>query len=254
MATFYLGTHETSWLATAGVPLFVSRRRLAARRTLPRAAAPWALDSGGFTELSMFGRWSITPREYSEEVRRYREEIGQLSFAAPMDWMCEPHVTKKTGLTVAEHQARTVANYLELQDLAPDLPWIPVLQGWRTWDYWHHVEMYAAAGVQLAALPLVGVGTVCRRQALASAAGIIQSLATVYGLRLHGFGFKKQGIRQCSAVLASADSMAWSAVARREPALPGHPHKNCANCLEYALLWREELPDEWLGLPQAEAA
>ena len=49
---FYLGTHQTGWLAKLDVPLFVSRRRLATLRKLPRAVGSWALDSGGFTELS----------------------------------------------------------------------------------------------------------------------------------------------------------------------------------------------------------
>ncbi len=34
---------------------------------------------------------------------RYRDEIGCLLWAAPQDWMCEPWITAKTGLTVAEH-------------------------------------------------------------------------------------------------------------------------------------------------------
>jgi hypothetical protein len=39
--------------------------------------------------------------------------------------------------------------------------------------------------------------------------------------------------------LASADSMAWSYAARREPRLPGRTgHPNCANCLRYAASWR----------------
>ena len=38
--------------------------------------------------------------------------------------------------------------------------------------------------------------------------------------------------------LASADSLAWSYDARRRPPLPGHTHKNCANCQPYALTWR----------------
>ena len=46
-----------------------------------------------------------------------------------MDWMCEPAMLARTGLTVAEHQAGTVANYLELRAAAPELPFIPVLQG-----------------------------------------------------------------------------------------------------------------------------
>ncbi len=43
------------------------------------------------------------------------------------------------------------------------------------------------------------------------------------------------------AYLESADSMAWSFSARRAPPLPGHSHKDCANCLEYALRWYEKL-------------
>lgn len=245
--TFYLGTHQPGWLATAGVPLFVSRRRLVGRRSLPRAIAPWSLDSGGFTELDMHGRWTVDARTYAREARRFRDEIGSLCFAAPQDWMCEPWIIQKTGLSVEEHQIRTLDNFLELRSIAPDVPWIPVVQGWRVTDYWRHVEDYAARGVDLVAEPLVGVGTVCRRQALASASGIMSSLSTVYGLKLHGFGFKKQGLRDACPGLISADSMAWSMVARREKALPGCTHANCANCLTFARLWREELPDEWLS-------
>ena len=49
--TFYMGSHQPHWLATTEVPLFVSHRRLAARRSFPRAATAWALDSGAYSEL-----------------------------------------------------------------------------------------------------------------------------------------------------------------------------------------------------------
>lgn len=81
--TFYLGSHQPHWLATAGVPLFISHRRLADRKTLPRATAEWALDSGAFSELSLYGEWRTTVREYHRAVRRYDDEIGKLSWAAP---------------------------------------------------------------------------------------------------------------------------------------------------------------------------
>lgn len=64
MKVFYLGTHLPEFLSTAGVPLFVSHRRLAQRKTLPRAAAGRALDSGAYTELLLFGQWSTTARQY----------------------------------------------------------------------------------------------------------------------------------------------------------------------------------------------
>lgn len=233
---FYLGTHQPHWLATSDVPLFVSRRRLAGRRSLPRARVPWALDSGGFTELAMHGRWTVSAAQYAAEARRFRDEIGRMEWAAPQDWMCEPWMLARTGLSVAEHQRRTVDNLLELRALAPDLPWVPVLQGWALTDYLAHVEMYDRAGVDLRAEPLAGLGSVCRRQGMAEAERIVRALAAL-GIRLHGFGFKLAGIARCADALASADSMAWSYAARRESPLPGCQHRNCANCWRYARRW-----------------
>ena len=157
---------------------------------------------------------------------------------------------KRTGLTVACHQARTIANYLELRAVAPDLPIIPVLQGWALTDYWRHVEAYYAAGVDLGSLPLVGVGTVCRRQSTSMATALLGSLKAE-GLKLHGFGFKLQGLRASAGSLESADSMAWSYNARRNPPRAECSHMNCANCLPYALEWREKIQGL---LPNAEAS
>src|SRR5262245_53587207 len=158
---FFLGTHQVDWLEKLDVPLFVSRIRLEKRKSLPRALGPWALDSGGFSELDDTGRWSISAKEYVRQVRRYASEIGNLQWAAVMDWMCEPRVRAKTLASVEEHLQRTIASYLELQQLAPELPWVPVLQDWGIGDYWRHIEMYGRAGVDLFGLPLVGVGSVC---------------------------------------------------------------------------------------------
>lgn len=240
---FWLGTHETSWLAKAGVPLFVSHRRLALRKRLLVAAGPWALDSGGFTELNLYGRWVTTEAEYVAAVRRYAVEIGNLEWAAPMDWMCEPFVIDKTGLSVEEHQRRTVENYVSLRATAPELPFIPVLQGWTMADYLHCVDLYAAAGVDLRALPLVGIGSVCRRQNTGEVDLIVSAIAEM-GIALHGFGVKTVGLSRYADQLSSADSLAWSYRARNSPPMRGCWHGllgtgSCANCLRFALRWRE---------------
>ena len=238
-AGFFLGTHQPAWLARLDVPLFCSHRTLRARRTLPRARARWALDSGGFTELSLYGGWQTTPGEYADAVARYVAEVGALSWASPQDWMCEPAMLARTGRTVADHQAATVDNYCTLRQLARGLPFIPVIQGWRLHDYVACIERYAAAGVDLAAAPLVGLGSVCRRQATGEIGAIVAELAAA-GLRLHGFGVKRQGLAGYADLLTSADSMAWSYAARRRPPLPGcRRHRNCANCPRYALAWRQ---------------
>jgi hypothetical protein len=238
---FFLGTHHPHWLASAGVPLFVSRRRLVRRRTLPVAAGPWALDSGAFTELSLHGRWTIGPAGYAGEVCRYREDIGRLRWVAIQDYMCEPFILAQTGFSIAVHQERTTQSYLDLTALAPDVPWAPVLQGWRLDDYLDHADAYRAAGVDLHAAPVVGVGSICRRQATREVVEILAALSRL-GLELHAFGLKTAGLRRCSAFLASADSMAWSFEARRRRRpLEGCTHKSCANCLRYALRWRKHV-------------
>jgi hypothetical protein len=186
---FYLGTHRPSWLwKVTDVPLFPVLGELRARRShFPAATTDWALDSGGFTELSKHGRWTVVPEDYAAFVRRCSEELGRLQWASPQDWMCEPWIVAKTGLSVAEHQRRTIENYLTLRTIAPDLPFIPVLQGWTLDDYHRHVDDYAAAGVDLTTEPTVGVGSVCRRQATAEIVWIIEQLRG-RGLRVHGFG------------------------------------------------------------------
>lgn len=242
---FFLGTHHPGWLSNLTVPMFVSDRRLRTYKTLPRARSSWALDSGGFTELSAYGTWDHgpSPRQYVTRIRRYRNEIGNLRWAAPQDWMCEPFITARTGLTVADHQRRTIDNLICLRSLAPDLPIIPVLQGWTLADYLRCADLYEQRGIDLPAQQLVGVGSVCRRQATADTETLITALHERGITRLHGFGFKIQGLIRCGHLLTSADSMAWSYAARRQPPLPGceHRHRNCANCPRYACQWYDHV-------------
>lgn len=235
--TYWLGTHQVNWLRESGLPLFISYRRIARYRSLPLASAPWCIDSGGFTELGMHGRWCVDERDYAADVQRYQREVGSLAWATPMDWMCEPHILKRTGLSVREHQHLTVRSYLQLRDLAPGVSWTPVLQGWTQDDYLRCWHLYDLHGVDLGRSPIVGVGTICKRQGTLEVAKLLRRLAGD-GLRLHGFGLKLTALQQIGPLLASADSLAWSYDARRKPPLAGHTHKNCANCIDWARAWR----------------
>jgi hypothetical protein len=255
--TFYLGAHQPRWLETSPVPLFVSARRLATYKRdgdpFPKGRCLWALDSGGFTELQQYGRWTMDEDTYGGMVYRFMDNGAVPFFCAPQDWMCEPAVIAGgewngvtfagTGLSVAIHQELTIENLLYLRENFPAAPWIPVLQGWTLDDYLSHVEQYEAAGVDLAAEPLVGLGSVCRRQSTAEI-GLMTGTLAAKGLRLHGFGVKSQGLAQYAHNLVSADSLAWSSSARREQLrLPGctHEAKDCRNCLDYAITWRERV-------------
>lgn len=171
-------------------------------------------------------------------MARYSEEIGSLDWAAPQDWMCEPWILQKTGLTIYDHQCLTIESFLRLRAKSKAHV-IPVLQGWNLMDYHRHFEMYQQAGIELDTEPTVGIGSVCRRQ---STEEIEQIVGSLQGLNLHGFGVKTNGLSRYGDKLFSADSMAWSFRARRSEPLPGCVgHKNCANCIRYAREWRQKL-------------
>lgn len=251
---FYLGTHIKSWLWREDTedlaPFFVSWVRLRRRKTpyVHRARQPWAMDSGGFSEIALHGRWLSTPAQYVEAVEQYSAELGNMEWAAQQDWMCEPQMIAKTGLSVREHQERTVGNYLQLKHLAPHLPIAPVLQGWEIDDYHLAVQMFESAGVDLRSLPVVGVGSVCRRQATTEICDLFEKLS-VYGLRLHGFGVKTQGIAAYGEYLSSADSMAWSSAAGYFGTIPecAGKHQSCSNCPEWARQWRRQVLSRVIG-------
>ncbi|MFJ9351798.1 hypothetical protein [Streptomyces sp. NPDC101237] len=250
---FYLTTHKRHWIKLTDVPLFLKSEHFAAAVKLYPALGPYAVDSGGFTELQRHGQWTRTPRQYVDDLRRIWEHVGPYDWAAPQDWMCEDLIIHGgqvgktvfvgTHLNVQEHQRRTVANFLELRSLAPDLRIAPVLQGDTVPAYERCVELYERAGVDLRAEPVVGLGSVCRLQSTLKGAEIVTAMAA-HGFKLHGFGFKTLGLAKVGHLLASSDSAAWSSHARRRPAMPGHTHKNCANCIDYALDWRTRVLDK----------
>jgi hypothetical protein len=237
---FYLGTHHPNWLGQVDVPLFISHRRLVKRKTFPRASAAWALDSGAFTEIKSYGEWTTSPAEYACFARRYADEVGQMAWASPQDWMCEPFMLERTGKSIEEHQQLTVENVIDLRLLTGEVHFIPVLQGWTIDDYLRCWELYECAGITLEDEPLVGVGSVCRRQGTAEVFDVFDRLRP---LKMHGFGVKLLGLSRLASVLHSSDSMAWSFDARRSDPMPGHTHMNCANCIEYALAWRQRVID-----------
>ena len=244
---FWMGTHMLSHIERTDVPLFISFRQLRKRKKKPfKQHGEIAIDSGGFTELNLYGEWKTTPEEYVNELKRIQELGLTFSWASPQDWMVEPFMLEKTGLSIEEHQKRTVENLIKLRSLTNEIHFIPVLQGQTIEDYFAHFEMYEIANFDLRNEKLVGVGSVCRRESTDEIGSIMKALASK-GLKLHGFGVKKGGIEKYGDLLSSSDSLAWSFNGRyakercskcqtrdRRP-------KNCANCLEYALEWRESI-------------
>lgn len=171
----------------------------------------------GFTELKDHGRYRNSPAEYARQVLRW-SRVGNLAAAVSQDFMCEPFILAKTGLTVADHQRLTVERYDALRELVGGAAYVlPVLQGYEPREYLDHLRQYSD---RLVVGQWVGVGSVCKRNA--DLGEVEQVLVTIRRarpeLRLHGFGLKVTALRSSLVreSLHSADSMAWSYAARRE--------------------------------------
>lgn len=212
---FFIGLHQPSD-AKHFDAVFVSINRIR-DRVGPFKVGDWIMDSGAFTTINTHGGYPYPVDEYAGQIRRWATN-GNLLAAVAQDYMCEPFMVQKTGLSVAEHQRLTVERYDALAACDTAGVYImPVLQGYDPADYVRHIEAY---GDRLSPGAWVGVGSVCKRNG--NAAAIESVLCAIKAcrpdLRLHGFGLKTTAL--CSglvrACLETADSMAWSFAARKE--------------------------------------
>jgi hypothetical protein len=226
---FFLGIHQPCD-AHRHAAVMVSVNRLRDRKA-PFAVGDWIMDSGAFTELQRFGGYREAPEVYAAEIRRWAGN-GSLLAAVSQDFMCEPFMLAKTGLTIADHQRLTIERYDAL--LACDTGGVtimPVLQGYAPADYVAHIRMY---GDRLRPGMWVGVGSVCKRNGDPAAveAVLLAIHAERPDLLLHAFGLKLTALGSglVRALLRSADSMAWCYAARRQ----GRRHNHWTEAAKFA--------------------
>jgi len=189
----------------------------------------WILDSGAFTRIST-GRGHIPAEVYARHIERWAT-CGTLLTAVSQDYMCEPFILRKTGQSVAEHQARTIARYRDIRNqLDPGIHLMPVLQGYKPAEYVDHIRQY---GELIQADEWTGVGSVCKRNTSVHEIEWVLDAITRErpDLRLHGFGLKITALRshRVNDALFSCDSMAWSFSARRE----GRDGNDIAEAIQY---------------------
>jgi hypothetical protein len=214
---FFVGIHQPSDAKHLG-PVFVSVHRLTGQwgRRSRFTDRPWIMDSGAFTTIAKHGGYPEPVSAYAEVIRRWASP--NLLAAVAQDYMCEPHMLVKTGLTIADHQRLTIERYIDLLNCnTGGVRILPVLQGYEPEDYARHALAY---GPWLPDGMWVGVGSVCKRNGKPGAVlAVLEAIHDVRpDLRLHGFGLKTTSLK-VQAVrdhLTSADSMAWSYSARRD--------------------------------------
>lgn len=266
--TFYVGAPEPSWLWRFPGPWCVSDNRL--RRVVRLhpllLGSRWFLDSGAFTRLRQTGSWSgVRPgspgeyqaerkaaREYARRARRYHDAIGGMSWAAIMDWPCEEPVRlggrwkgmhfAGTGLSVAEHQRRTVDSYHHLMEAEPSVPWKLALQGTTVAELEACAALFESEGVATQRGRTIGIGSVCSRQSEQEITDLLTPL-WLNGFRMHGFGLKTLGLARCGWLMDSADSQACYFHARRRGMrLDGCTHRGpCSYCPRWAGVWRGQV-------------
>ncbi len=221
---FFFGLHHPSDAKKFGC-CFISVNALRPKQQIV-GCGDWILDSGAFSEISRHGEYRESVAEYAAQIVRWTEasragRAGRLLAAVSQDYMCEPLIVEKTGLSVLRHQQKSIERYDallgELRKVGCETPILPVLQGYAPSDYARHVEMY---GERLDPGAWVGLGSVCKRNG--SLSSILDVLGAVHdvapGFRLHGFGLKTNALQApvVRALLYSADSMAWSFHARKQ--------------------------------------
>ena len=213
---FYPGLHQPSD-AKHFDRACVSVTRLKPRRA-PIGCPDVLVDSGAFSELHLHGRYRDTTAAYAKELLRlWQDGVVRITAAVAQDYMCEPFMLQKTGLTIADHQRLTIERYAQLA--AERLPFkiMPVLQGYAPEDYARHARAY---GRLLKPGQWVGVGSVCKRNSRpGEVLAVLKAVRDAKPLiRLHGFGLKTTALADPAIrnMLHSADSMAWSFAARWE--------------------------------------
>lgn len=200
----------------------------------------WLLDSGGFTEILLHGRYTISEDEYIDSIMRHRPKL-----AFCQDWMCEDVMLERTGLTIPEHQERTLESYISLRKHTDRIA--PVLQGYTVEDYIAHGLMYVAEGVDMT--QVFGLGSVCRRSCSSEPPVILNALTDEFpGIKIHAFGIKTEAFKYIDVVekIYSADSMAWSYWGRRRPkdcSDCSYERRQCRNCVRCALMWYENMEE-----------
>src|ERR1043165_4575146 len=103
--TFFVGLHQPAdGRHFQHACLSVNRLRT---RTSDFVVRDWMLDSGAFSELARFGRYRDPVEVYALQIDRW-SRCGNLLAAVAQDYMCEPLMLEKTGLSITAHQRLTI--------------------------------------------------------------------------------------------------------------------------------------------------
>jgi hypothetical protein len=216
------------------------------------SGVPVALDSAGFVAMYRYGGFPWSVRDYVGLAAAYPWD-----WWAQMDLCCEPEIARdhaevRRRIMKTADLLRSCREVARERDIGPPMP---VLQGWRPGDY---LDCAARMSETLDGLPpLVGVGSVCRRDVSGrdGVMAIVDALdaALPPRTRLHLFGVKGSAIRTLSQHprIHSVDSMAWDLQARYASSGPNTLDHRIAHMHRWYARQVESLPQQPGNKPPA---
>jgi hypothetical protein len=167
------------------------------------------IDSGGFTAAKRWGRYPWTPAQYADWIAEESRDV-QLDFCATMDYACEKTVNRSILTTNKERIEESIQNELACRQVAPDLPWLPVLQG----DNLAEREFDLSLRRRLGLIPatFAGLGSICGRGVVGARQVIKFYRHQLPGVKYHAFGLHVQALDDDEVFMAvrSWDSYSWN--------------------------------------------
>jgi len=170
----------------------------------------WFLDSGGFSLLSKWKDYPFTIEQYALLIKRKKP-----TYAATMDYPCEPELLKETGMSIKERIMKTIENaeiMLNNYDFQRTKI-VTVVQGWTIDDYRFCIkEMHRRDLLG----DYVAFGSMCRRMRISEARKLItkqrEYLRRFADARAHYFGIKISFLRDLTIFKSvdSFDTAAWT--------------------------------------------
>lgn len=183
---------------------------------IPSHVCEVAADCGGFVATVRWGDYRYTDAEYVAWLASWPTPP---SWAATMDYCCEPEIT---GRVVLERQDRTTEQAWRFWLTHRDRPWVwvPTVQGWDVDDYREHardlkplVRAMAAHYGEGSAFR-VGIGTLCRRASVGMVRDVTAAVREILpGVGLHLWGVKLSLLQSEGGAppgVVSVDSAAWN--------------------------------------------
>lgn len=212
-----------------------------------------AIDSAGFVAMNEWGEFPWSPSQYADFAAGMyacaERDGGSIAFVSSLDLCVEAEIAHDRAEVIARSM-RTAALYDQtVEEFAlRGLPGpMPILQGRDPVDYAISAEALGAS-LDWSNVPLVGLGSVCRRP-LTGRDGLIAIIDELDrflppGPKVHLFGVKSGAATALAGHprIASIDSQAWAMRARRE--MP--TGRTNANTIAFA--------EAWLATQRAELA